>query len=87
MACSYEVELVRKLSVLTDSIALKTKELQDALVQLQSAEDIIAEANMIRDLILVKMGELRDACDAAETMTAKKYWPFPTYGDLLFSVK
>ncbi|MEE1030665.1 MAG: glutamine synthetase type III, partial [Ruminococcus sp.] len=87
LACSYEVELVRKLSVLTDSIALKTKELQDALVQLQSAEDIIAEANMIRDLILVKMGELRDACDAAETMTAKKYWPFPTYGDLLFSVK
>ena len=42
---------------------------------------------MIRDVVLVKMGELRLACDEAETTTAKKYWPFPTYGDLLFSVR
>ena len=42
---------------------------------------------MIRDVVLSKMGELRVACDEAETMTAKKYWPFPTYGDLLFGVK
>ena len=34
-----------------------------------------------------KMGELRAACDEAEMITAKKYWPFPTYGDLLFGVK
>ena len=38
---------------------------------------------MIRDAVLVAMGELRVACDEAETMTAEKYWPFPTYGDLL----
>ena len=31
---------------------------------------------MIRDVVLSKMGELRVACDEAETMTAKKYWPF-----------
>ena len=42
---------------------------------------------MIRDSVLSKMGELRIACDSAETMTAKKFWPFPTYGDLLFSVR
>ena len=42
---------------------------------------------MIRDEILGKMAELRVACDEAETMTAKEYWPFPTYGDLLFGVR
>ena len=26
-------------------------------------------------------------CDEAETITAKEFWPFPTYSDLLFSVK
>ena len=42
---------------------------------------------MIRDAVLVAMSELRVVCDEAETMTAEKYWPFPTYGDLLFGVK
>ena len=32
------------------------------------------------------MNALRAACDGMEIHTAKKYWPFPTYGDLLFSV-
>ena len=56
-------------------------------MQLQDAGSIEAESYKIRDVILGKMGELRVACDEAETMTAKKYWPFPTYGDLLFGVK
>ena len=46
-----------------------------------------AESYMIQDAVLGKMEGLRAVCDAAETMTAKKYWPFPTYGDLLFGVR
>jgi glutamine synthetase len=42
---------------------------------------------MIRDTVLAKMSELRLACDEAETLTKKSYWPFPTYGDLLFGVR
>ncbi len=87
LTCNYESGLVKKLSKLTDRIAIKTEELENALVELHNAESIISEANMIRDVVLVKMGELRLACDEAETVTAKKYWPFPTYGDLLFSVR
>ena len=87
LTCNYESSMVKKLSKLTDRIAIKTEELENALVELHNAEGIISEANMIRDVVLVKMGELRLACDEAETVTAKKYWPFPTYGDLLFSVR
>ena len=87
LTCSYESGLVKKLSELTDRIAIKTEELENALAELHNAEGVILEANMIRDIVLAKMGELRLACDEAETVTAKKYWPFPTYGDLLFSVK
>lgn len=87
LTCNYESSLVKKLSKFTDRIAIKTEELENALVELHNAEGIISEANMIRDVVLVKMGELRLACDEAETVTAKKYWPFPTYGDLLFSVR
>ena len=87
ISCNYEAGLVRKLARLEDEIAVKVDDLEEAVMQLQDAGSIEAESYKISDVILGKMGELRVACDEAETMTAKKYWPFPTYGDLLFGVK
>ena len=85
--CGYESELVKKLSALTDQMAAKTAELEQAVLEVSSAGDIAQEAAAVRDVILCKMGQLRLACDEAETLTPKKYWPFPTYGDLLFGVR
>ena len=68
-------------------MAIRTDALEAALVEIQNAEDIVSQSYEIRDKVLTRMQELRVACDEAETVTAKKYWPFPTYGDLLFSVK
>jgi glutamine synthetase len=87
LACAYETGLVKKLSELSDRIAVKVDELQDAEISLRDAGDIIEESEMIRDRVLPKMCELRVACDEAETITAKSYWPFPTYSDILFSVR
>ena len=87
ISCRYENDLLKKLSRLEEQIAVRAEELEDAVLKLQSAGDIEEEAYMIRDIILSKMCELRVACDEAETMTAKKYWQFPTYSDLLFGVK
>lgn len=87
ISCRYENDLLKKLSRLEEQIAVRAEELEDAVLKLQSAGDIEEEAYMIRNIILSKMCELRVACDEAETMTAKKYWPFPTYSDLLFGVK
>lgn len=87
LACSYETELVRKLSALTDRINAKVGELEEAILSIHMAEDITAQSYVIRDSILPKMSELRIPCDEAETLTARSYWPFPTYGDLLFGVK
>ncbi len=87
LACSYEKELILKLSTLTDCITEKTDDLEMAVLGLQEAEDVIAESALIRDTVLPKMSELRIPCDQAELLTAKSYWPFPTYGDILFSVK
>ena len=87
LACSYETELVTKLSALTDEITERTDTLEEAVVAVRDEEDIVAQAEAIRDTVLPKMSELRIPCDQAELLTAKSYWPFPTYGDLLFSVK
>ena len=85
--CNYEKNLVKKLSALLDTIAIKADELEQAVSKLDSVKNIIDESYAIRDNVLVKMDELRIPCDEAETITAKKYWPFPTYGDLLFGVR
>ncbi len=87
ISCSYETSLLKKLAILEDQIMIKSEELGEAVMQVQGIEDITEESYMIRDIVLGKMGELRVVCDSAETLTAKKYWPFPTYGDILFSVK
>ena len=56
-------------------------------MKLGDAKDTISESAMIRDTVLPEMCELRVAADEAETVTSKEYWPYPSYGDLLFSVK
>lgn len=87
ISCNYETGLLKKLAILEDQIMIKAEELEDAVLKVQDITDITEESCMIRDSVLSKMGELRIVCDSAETMTAKKFWPFPTYGDLLFSVR
>ena len=87
IAADYEQESIRRLSGLTDEIAAATARLENALIAYQSGGDMTKAACFIRDEMLQKMAELRVACDEAETLTAEKYWPFPTYDKLLFSVK
>ena len=38
------------------------------------------------ETILAAMKKAREIADKLETITAKEYWPFPVYADLLFSV-
>ena len=87
LPCKYETAAVTKLSELSDSIADATDDLEAEIEKFQAIEDVTEAANDIRDVILGKMDALRAVCDEAETITAKEFWPFPTYSDLLFSVK
>jgi glutamine synthetase len=85
--CGYEKNLVSRLSALIDQIAERADVLEKAMIKLKAGRDIAEEADVIRDKILPKMTELRVSADKAEMLTAEKYWPFPTYGELLFGVR
>ena len=39
-----------------------------------------------RDELVPIMRELRSSADEAETLTERSFWPFPTYGDLLYDI-
>ncbi len=87
IACGYETKLVKKLSVLIDQISMRADDLEEAVLALKDCSSIERESYQIRDTILPLMSSLRAVADEAETMTAEKYWPFPTYGELLFGVR
>jgi len=87
LACSYETDLVRRLSTLLDTITANTDDLAAAILKVRDASDILEESAIIRDTILPKMCALRVPCDSAEQITASSFWPFPTYADLLFGVR
>ena len=87
LACKYEKDLISKLSKLADEISDAASSLDTTLIRLKAISDVTDAAYVIRDVVLQKMAELRVVCDEAESITADKYWPFPTYGDLLFGVR
>ena len=87
LACKYEKGIITRLSTLVDEIDDAAEALDSTLVRLKAVPDVTDAAYVIRDVVLQKMAELRVVCDEAETLTAAKYWPFPTYGDLLFGVR
>ena len=85
--CTYEEKSLEKLSALSGAMFVKTDALEEALAKAGGLEDVTEEAMYYKDSVIPAMAALRADADALETITAKKYWPYPSYGDLLFSVK
>lgn len=84
---AYEKKIVSDLSYLAERILSKTEALEEFVMKLKLVSGVEEQAYYIRDNVLSAMSELRAAADEAETMTAERYWPFPTYAALLFGVK
>ncbi len=85
---AFEQEQVAEMSGLLSDAFRKTKNLDAALF---GAKNVRGGSQMLadyyRDHVLAAMQELRISVDQLETMTPSDVWPFPSYGDLLFSVK
>ena len=87
LSCGYEKKLLHRLTSLVDTMDGRVDALEEKLVQLDTLRSATEEAAFICGEIIPAMGELRAVADESETQTAAGYWPFPTYGDLLFGVK
>ena len=85
--CNYEVSTMERLSELTDHILESVTELEESLAKFKELEDVFKSSAFVRDDMLPKMETLRTYVDEAEMLTSEKDWPFPSYGELLFSVK
>ncbi|MEE0842451.1 MAG: glutamine synthetase III [Christensenellales bacterium] len=79
-------DTLKLLNALYADAAKAIASLKAAIEKGKKAESWMEYGRICRDEIIPAMNALRAAADEMEIHTAKKYWPFPTYGDLLFSV-
>lgn len=86
LSCTYETETLESLSRCLDELYEKTGLLEKALSDARDVYDVTALAIFCRDEIIPIMGDVRITADELETVTAKSFWPFPTYDDLLFGL-
>lgn len=85
---SYESDLLKQVSSLTGAIYSGVKELEKAVDGVKDVQGGAGKVAMYyREVVFAAMNKLRASSDVLETLVPKDLWPFPTYSDLLFSVK
>ncbi|MCL2186752.1 MAG: glutamine synthetase type III, partial [Treponema sp.] len=86
MDCTLEEHFLYNITKLSASLLKKLTALENAVLETSQEREILAQASFYRDKIFTAMSELRLVVDELETLVAKKYWPIPTYAELLYSV-
>ena len=82
-----EERLLEKLSSLLCAFSEKIDELEGELPGAKEFKfDILKCAFFYCDTVFDTMEELRAISDEMEMCTDAKFWPYPSYGELLFSV-
>lgn len=84
--CNAEIKLIERLSELNDKTSAAVEKLENDLKSVDMHEVLSASQSMAH-LIIPDMEAVRALADEMETLTSADYWPYPTYFDLLYSVK
>ena len=82
LPCRVEDALAKLISENTDALYQDIQVLKDALSAVP--KDSEAASFHYQDQVIPAMKTLRFHADILEEHTAKSYWPYPTYSDLLF---
>ena len=83
----YERDVARRLSILNSDAYEITERLENEVVKANTIADLQENADAHERDVLSLMDKLRKTVDEMETITAKEFWPFPNYSELLFGVK
>ena len=82
-----ETTLIETLSAECEAFAKKTEELKRAVENaVNYHSDSLTLAKYYRNAVFTLMNELREIGDSMERKTSAKYWPYPSYGEILFGV-
>lgn len=82
-----EERLLGKISTLSAALLAKLDVLETTIEEAPNKEGIEPMARFYLEKVFAGMTELRQVVDELETLVAKKYWPVPTYAEMLYSVR
>ena len=82
--CDMEKDLLTKVSTLSNNLYAATNKLSETIDGAAEKDDVLENAQYYKDAVLPSMAEARKYSDELEGLVGKKYWPIPTYSDLLF---
>ena len=85
IGAGFETDLLKKLSALSDDLYAKAEKLGEADGSAPQSDNL-GTANYYRNTVFALMEEIRKPADEIESLVGSAYWPYPTYGELLFSV-
>lgn len=83
----YEFTVAAQLSSLADQAFEEVEELKKRLGEAKEKAKLCEQAFFYRDSIVPAMEALRSTVDRMEGMTDSSAWPYPSYSDIIFSVK
>ena len=84
---SFEKDQAANISTIMSETVKNAQILADAAESADEYSDNYTRASVFRDKVLPAQEALRASVDELEVNTAKQFWPYPTYGDILFSVQ
>ena len=84
---AFERATAAKLSELMRDTAERAEALRAANEKAKAEPEALVRARLYHDEVLAAMDHLRESVDAMEVLCDREVWPYPTYGDILFSVK
>lgn len=82
----YEKEALSRLSVCADDIMTNAIALEDKISLAEKESDIEKAARIYGDEVCEMMLQLRESADSAEVLLGRSCLPYPSYGELLFSI-
>ena len=87
IAVAPEKMLARTLSGKTQLIVERVNQLSASVDAVPADAGCEAESHYYHDVVVQNMESLRSVVDETELMVSSKYWPYPSYGEMLFGVR
>ena len=84
--CTYEEDMIAQISALSKVAYESANDLKKSLDEADNITDVTTLGFYYKDDVLKKMSALRKAADSLEEIVSADYWPFPSYGELLFGI-
>ena len=84
--CRAQIDTLQKAQDLIDRIHREVGALEQIVADTFGSDDITSTANYYTTWVIPAMNSLREAVDSLESIVGYEYWPYPSYGALMFNV-